>query len=133
MMMRACAIAAALLAAGCQTVDLTPRSGYVVDATELTWKGVTLTAGDRVESTGRAGTFKPKDTGAEKDVNVVAGKTGVVLGGMKRNASVRVSETEPLQVALVRWDAQSWDAGGATLDLGEFEATIHVEYLKVVK
>lgn len=119
--------------AGCASVDLTPKGRYAVATTEFTWKGETFKAGDHVVVTGRSGTFKPRDTGAATDVNAVPGKTGIVLGGAERDPSIRMSQSEPIQVALVRWDKQMWDGGGEPFELEPFEATIHSEYLDVVK
>jgi len=122
---------AAVAVGGCSSgPDLTPRSGIPVDAQSLTWEGKTFGAGDRIVTIKRAGTFKPADTGHASEINVDGGHGGLVLGGMHRDPRY-AKPGEAIQIALVRFDAQSWtDATGATVELGEFEATIHADYLQ---
>jgi hypothetical protein len=122
------AIALAFLAAGCASVDLTPARGRVVAATEFVWKGETFKAGKTVKITARAGTFKPSDTTHTGEVDAGPGQTGILLGGMEHPSGLT-------QVALVRFVPQAWRdlASGAQVELGEFEATIHSEYLDVQK
>ena len=93
-----------------------------------------LAPGDRVRITGRAGTFKPEETGAG-EVVAGPGQTGVVLRWEKRqsDAFTRIDPNEPLQIVRVRWAPQSWRAwsiGDRSVELKEFEATIHVSYLE---
>jgi hypothetical protein len=82
---------------------------------------VSMTApGARVRVKSRSGTFKPAETGHITDVNVTAGKTGVVV-------------QEIGEIVRIRFDAQAWEEfppNGVTVDLEEFEATIHVSYLE---
>lgn len=79
--------------------------------------------GARVQVRSRSGTFKPADTGHTTEVNVTAGKTGTVI--QEHGESIRV-----------RFDAQTWDEfppTGATVDLPQFEATLHVSYLQAIR
>ena len=82
-----------------------------------------IATGARVRVKSRSGTFKPIDTGHATEVNVTAGKTGAVMQVL--GESVRV-----------RFDAQVWDEfppTGATVQLQEFEATLHISYLQTVR
>lgn len=75
----------------------------------------------RVKS--RSGTFKPEETGHAAEVNVTAGKTGVIVQTFG-------------EIARVRFDAQTWDEyppTGATVHLSAFEATIHRSYLEAAR
>ena len=44
-----------------------------------------------------------------------------------------VDPRERIQVALVRWDPQTWKGDAGTVTLDTFEASIHAEYLDVKK
>ncbi|MEZ4266517.1 MAG: hypothetical protein R3F39_09070 [Myxococcota bacterium] len=97
------------------------------------WKGFTFRAGQKVRIENRAGTFKPVDTGAATDVVAAPGHLGVVLGGETRKPSAHFTPpaNEPIQLLRVRWFKQTWKTEtGASVPLGEFESTIHVEYLR---
>lgn len=85
--------------------------------------GDVFAPGARVRVKSRSGTFKPSETGHLAEVNVTAGKTGVVVQGIG-------------EIARVRFDAQMWEEfppTGAMVQLKEFEATIHVSYLQAVR
>ena len=128
------AAVAALVATGCASVDLTPHSAYTVDAKEVVHKDVTFKAGDHVVIKAMAGTFKPKDTGHSIEVRGEPGRTGIVLGGVKR--ADPVDKNEPIQVLLIRFDEQAWrdtSSSGGPVTLKPFEATIHADYMKKVK
>ncbi|HYC90606.1 MAG TPA: hypothetical protein VEO54_15425 [Thermoanaerobaculia bacterium] len=92
--------------------------------------------GDRVRIVKRAGTFKPSETGAD-EVVAGPGQTGVVLRWEKRQRDVELGidpAHEPLQIVRVRWAAQRWKVwglGDRSVELPEFETTIHVSYLQV--
>ncbi|HEX2831995.1 MAG TPA: hypothetical protein VHW00_03215 [Thermoanaerobaculia bacterium] len=109
-------------------------------ATQVTqtvqWEERTLRAGDRVRIARWAGTFKPEDTRAAVEVDAAPGQRGVILRGESRENSWHfpIDPNEPIQVVRVRWDAQPWKQHGREqrIDLGEFEATIHVSYLEIV-
>ncbi len=97
------------------------------------WKGFTFRAGQKVRIENRAGTFKPADTGATVEVVAAPGHVGVVLGGETRKASPHFTPpaNEPIQLLRVRWYKQTWKStSGASLPLGEFESTIHADYLR---
>ena len=82
-----------------------------------------IAPGARVRVKSRSGTFKPAETGHTTEVNVTAGKTGTVV-------------QELGEITRVRFDAQTWDEfppTGATVDLPEFEATLHMSYLQATK
>ena len=82
-----------------------------------------IAPGARVQVQSRSGTFKPAETGHTAEVNVTAGKTGTVVQAL--GESIRV-----------RFDAQPWDEfppTGATVQLGEFEATLHISYLQTAR
>ena len=86
----------------------------------------------RIKST--AGTFKPVDTGHSIEVRAEAGRTGIVLGGVKR--ADPVTKDEPIQVLLIRFDEQAWrdsSSSGGPVTLKPFEASIHADYVEVVK
>ena len=124
----------AVMATACASVDLTPHSAYKVDAKEVVWNSTTFKAGDHVRIKSVAGTFKPKDTGHSIEVRAEAGRTGIVLGGVKR--ADPIDPNEPIQVVLVRFDEQTWrdtSSSGGPVTLKPFEATIHADYLEVVK
>lgn len=124
---------AAMAMAGCAGVDLTPMSGVKVATTQVVYKGRTLTAGDHVAIVKTAGTFKPKDTGHSIEVRAEPGRTGIVLGGVKR--ADPIDPNEPVQVVLVRFDEQAWrdtSSSGGPVMLKPFEATIHADYVEVV-
>jgi hypothetical protein len=97
------------------------------------WKGFTFRAGQKVRIETRAGTFKPADTGATVEVAAAPGHVGVVMGGETRKPSAGFTPpaNEPIQVLRVRWYKQTWKTdAGASLPLGEFESTIHADYLR---
>jgi hypothetical protein len=123
---------AVLSAAACASgPDLTPKSGVPVDAKTVTYKDHTFKAGDHVRIKSTAGTFKPKDTGNVIDIRAEAGRTGIVLGGMKR--ADPINPTEPVQILLIRFDAQMWrdtSSSGAEVMVQPFEATIHADYVE---
>lgn len=82
-----------------------------------------IAPGARVQVKSRSGTFKPEETGHTTEVNVTAGKTGTVVREL--GESIRV-----------RFDAQTWDEfppTGATVDLKEFEASLHMSYLQATR
>jgi hypothetical protein len=97
------------------------------------WKGFTFMAGQKVRIETRAGTFKPVDTGAAVEVEAKPGHVGVVLGGEARKAGGGFAPppNDPIQILRVRWLPQVWSAqSGESVTLGEFEATIHADYLR---
>lgn len=97
------------------------------------WKGFTFRAGEKVRIETRAGTFKPVDTGATVEVEASPGHLGVVMGGETRKPSEGFTPpaNEPIQLVRVRWYKQTWTTGaGASVPLGEFESTIHADYLR---
>ena len=105
------------------------------EITEVVYKGKTFRTGDRVRIISRSGTMKPKETGYKSEVVADKGRTGIVLSGMKREATsyFKPDPNEPVQIVLVKWDAQKWSTGGTqTAALKSFNSTIHVEYLEVV-
>lgn len=101
------------------------------------WEERTLRAGERVRIASWAGTFKPEDTRAAVEVDAGPGQRGVILRGESRENTWHfpVDPNEPIQVVRVRWDAQRWKQHGSEqqIELGEFEATIHVSYLELVR
>lgn len=130
----AAAFAAMMMVAACQTVDLTPMSAHTIDAKTVEYKGTTFKAGDHVQIRTTAGTFKPADTGYSIEVRGEPGRTGIVLGGVKR--ADPVTKDEPIQVVLIRFDEQEWhdtSSSGGPVTLKPFEAVIHADYVEVVK
>ncbi|MDP3492887.1 MAG: hypothetical protein Q8R82_07220 [Hyphomonadaceae bacterium] len=125
---------AVLCATGCATVpDLTPKTGIPVDATSVTYKDHTFTAGDHVRIRQTAGLFRPKDTGNVIDIRAETGRTGIVLGGMKR--ADPAATMEPIEILLIRFDAQMWHdttSSQAEVELAPFEATIHADYMEAL-
>jgi len=123
-------IGAALLAlAACAT-----SSGPI----EVSWNGVEFRRGDRVRIVSLAGVFQPSETGQQHAVDAGTGQTGTVLRAVRRNPADYpgvVTRDEPLQVLLVRFDAQEWRVRGQnrTVRLDAFETTIHAEYLRVIE
>ena len=125
---------ASVMATACASVDLTPHGAYKVDATVVEYQGVTFKAGDHVVIKNIAGTFKPVDTGHSIEVRAEPGRTGIVLGGVKRKDPV--TPDEPIQVVLIRFDEQAWrdtSSSGAEVTLKPFEATIHADYVTAAK
>lgn len=102
----------------------------------VTWRGKTFRAGDTVQIYKWAGTFKPSETGYPHEIDAGPFRTGVVLRGEKRQRSwhLDVDDHEPIQVVRVRWHRQTWKVNlkDQTIDLGEFETTIHVDHIEVV-
>lgn len=96
---------------------------------EATWEGRTFRKGDAVRITSWAGTFKPQETGSQEEVDADYGHTGILLAG-ERSATA----TEPVKIVRIRWAPQKWKINGRdrSVDLPQFEATIHVSYLEVV-
>lgn len=103
----------------------------------VVWEGQTFRPGDQVRIKKWAGTFKPSDTGAAAEVNAGAGQVGTVVRGVKRESTeyLRFDPNEPLQVVRVRWRPQKWNVvgPGGSLQLPEFEATIHVSHLEPLR
>jgi hypothetical protein len=93
--------------------------------------GVTLRRGDHVRVRSWAGTAKPAETG-HGEVAVDAGRTGVFLGGRPRDPA---PDLAPADLAVIRWDAQTWHAytpPDTTVELGSFVTVIHPTYLELV-
>ena len=101
----------------------------------VTWRGKTIRKGDTVRIFKWAGTFKPAETGYPHEIDAAPYRTGIVLGGETRQPSLHldVDPAEPIQIVRVRWHRQSWKVNGRdqTVELGEFETTIHVDHLEV--
>ena len=104
---------------------------------DVVWEGRTFRPGDRVRIAKWAGTVKPAETGASVEVDAGQGQTGVVVGGEKRQSTpyLRFDPAEPLQIVRVRWGPQRWKENGSErwLELPEFESTIHVSHLEVMR
>jgi hypothetical protein len=103
---------------------------------EAVWEGRTFRKGDVVRITEWAGTFKPREVGGTYEVDADYGHTGIILSGERRAKSdSAASETEPVQVVRIRWAPQRWKINGQErwAQLAEFDATIHVSYLEVVR
>lgn len=109
----------------------------VADGSVVVWEGQTFRRGDRVRIAKWAGTFKPAETGAAMEVQAAGGQVGVLVGGEKRKSTdyLRIDPNEPMQIVRVRWLPQRWKESDRErwLDLPEFEATIHVSYLEVIR
>lgn len=94
-------------------------------------EGRTLHVGDTVQTTGRAGTFKPWSTGHPHEVEISEGKKGTVVCFTETQIGPDITNT----LAVVRWDLQVWSdsEGGphAQLVLQPFEASINPSYLQV--
>ena len=107
---------------------VTSHSLLAVD--ELDREGALLHPGDKVRTTGRAGTLKPWSTGHEHEVILDAGKTGTVACFTDSQIG-RFSN----QLAVIRWDLQVWSDQGGPHDkqvLQPFESTINPSYLEVL-
>jgi hypothetical protein len=110
----------------------------------VSWKGKEFKRGDTIRITSWAGTFKPAETGHPIEIDASAGHVGIIIRGEKRQGESYFNSTpnEPIQIVRVRWLPQKWtqDTEGTegeentakTVSLGEFEATIHVDYLEVI-
>lgn len=109
-----------------------PRlSAAAISTDVVVFEGVTVRAGDHVRIRKRAGTFKPGETGHSVEVVAEAGRTGVALGGVRREGF----GDETIRVVLVRFDPQVWREWPNPMDeaaLSAFEATIHIEHIAVV-
>ena len=107
----------------------------VLAAPIVTWRGKTIRKGDTVRIYKWAGTFKPDETGYPHEIDAAPYRTGIVLGGEQRQNTFHldIDPAEPIQIVRVRWHRQSWKVNGRdqTIELGEFEATIHVDHLEV--
>lgn len=113
------------------------RRAPVPGQSVVVWEGQTFRPGDRVRIAKWAGTFKPSETGATVEVQAARGPAGVVVGGEKRQSTeyLRIDPDEPMQIVRVRWLPQRWKASGRDqwLELPEFEATIHVSHLELIR
>jgi len=107
--------------------DVPATDGETADS--VVYQGATFRAGDRIRVRLRAGTFKPRETGYPREVVVGAGRTGEVV------CFVRRGNGPAFILARVRWDRQAWPVyrSGGTVALEPFEATIHVDYLEVIR
>jgi hypothetical protein len=106
------------------------------DPTAVVWEGKTFRAGDRVRLAAWAGTVKPDENPARVEVDAGPGQTGVIIRGEVRRPEDQseAGAAEPLQIVRVRWAPQRWKKnGGDWLELPEFESTVHVSYLEVVR
>ena len=103
----------------------------------VTWEDQTFQSGDRIRIVRRAGTFKPHETGFSAEIEAGPGRTGTVLAGERRvsNDHMTIAPAEPIQIVRVRWDAQRWTVSGRaeSVQLAEFDATIHVSYLETTR
>jgi len=103
---------------------------------EAVWEGRTFRKCDVVRIAEWAGTFKPQETGSRDEVDADYGHSGILLSGERRAKSdSAASSTEPVQIVRVRWTPQKWKINGQDrwVELAEFDATIHVSYLEVVR
>jgi len=107
----------------------------VADGSAVVWEGRAFRRGDRVRIAKWSGTFKPEETGAAGEVQADEGHVGVVIGGEERKSTDRMAPNEPIQIVRVRWLPQKWKESDRDhwLDLPQFEATIHVSYLEVIR
>jgi hypothetical protein len=105
-----------------------------INQLKVVWMHKTLNKGDRVRIASRAGTFKPRETHHEKEIIADSGRTGTMLGGVRRDKSAQRHPDEPIQVALVKWDGQTWTehASNNKVTLPTFTATIHADYLELM-
>ncbi|HYH09509.1 MAG TPA: hypothetical protein VEK11_20850 [Thermoanaerobaculia bacterium] len=103
----------------------------------IAWEGRTFRMGDRVRIAKWAGTFKPEETRHPVEVDARSGQTGVIVRGERRTSTryLRIDPNEPMQIVLVRWSPQKWKVNlqERWIELPEFEATIHVSHLEVVR
>ena len=100
---------------------------------QVAYEGRTFAVGDRVQITGRGGTFKPVDSGHTEHVVAAKGKTGVL------QCFAASPVTGQAQVGVVDWDAQEWQiwrnetgVSQDTIRLDVFSASIHLSYLRVI-
>ena len=106
------------------------------DPTAVTWEGKTFRAGDRVRLAAWAGTVKPDENPARLELDAGPGQTGVIVRGEVRRAEDQseAGAAEPLQIVRVRWAAQRWKVnGGDWIEVPEFQSTVHVTYLEVIR
>lgn len=106
------------------------------DPSAVVWEGEVFRPGHQVRIRKWAGTFKPAETGAA-EVHAAQGQVGVVVGGETRKSTkhLRIDPSEPIQIVRVRWLPQRWKESerDQSLELPEFQATIHVSYLERVR
>jgi hypothetical protein len=65
------------------------------------------------------------------DIRAEAGRTGIVLGGIKR--ADPIDPNEPVMILLIRVDAQLWrdtSSSGAEVMVQPSEASIHADYVE---
>jgi hypothetical protein len=90
-----------------------------------------------VRVTSLAGTVKPDESGHPTELNLSTGKIGTVIRGEKRQPSSYFTPdpNEPIQILRIRWDKQTWTENGTRklVKLDKFEATVHADYLRVIK
>ncbi len=99
---------------------------------KLDGDGVVLHPGDKIRVKKRAGTAKAWSTGHAAEVNIDAGRTGVV----RCFTDSQIGKYNN-QLVVVRWDLQVWTVfdgdGPPQLVLQPFESTVHPSYVEVVK
>lgn len=108
----------------------------------IVYKGKEYRIGDRVRIVFRAGTFKPVETGHKNEIGARAGHTGTILNAetfvfskrLQQLLNVKLSP-QSLQLANVKWDPQEWtdDKTKELVTLPEFNASIHPDYLEVIR
>jgi hypothetical protein len=117
-----------------------PKSGNSnSDVDSFEYRGTIFKSGCPVRTVARdssPGTNKPNETGYPKEVwfDRNGGHTGTILGGRARSVEVR-KPGEPIQVAIVRWDQQSWivhNSGGGRVSLAPFVGSVHADYLEIL-
>ncbi len=122
-----------LIAAAAAVAQTGEKSGEI---TEIVYEGKTFHKGDRVKVTSFAGTVKPDESGYAKELVAGAGIVGTVVRGEKRQATsyFEPEPNEPIQIAVVKWDAQKWQIDNKTKSpvIKSFESTIHISYLEVI-
>jgi hypothetical protein len=118
-------------------VQVPPAQQACKVASVLTWNGKVFRAGDRVQVYKQCGAYGPEKTGVGSvKASIGKGRDGTfVRGEQRRSDYVTLDPNRPIEIAVVRWDKQTWFVwkGPGRIKLPEFEATIHPDYLEVKK
>lgn len=107
--------------------------------------GKVFKIGDRVRILMQCGKIKPNETGHAAEVHTGKGQIGTIIHFQKKGVPSYLSadvlrglpkflDPDSIEVALVRWDRQTWIECGSNkaVTIDEFESRINVQYLEVI-
>ena len=127
-----------LIDSGSEFIDFSLLNANIDDpryVTTLEWKGTTFNAGDRVELPSSKGSRKPPEgSGITEFIKPSRSSTGTFLRAVQRRSTLilKVPDGYPIDIAIVRWDAQEWlGVDDKVYFIEEFVGCVHVAELDV--